>query len=1060
MFPIPTPPDIEPTEGLRQTVARLFPLETMSSRVMPFAAFALKFRGVAFGSLSAKEQMIANWQHGCIETVGGRYSDLLIAHCFLESNPNCAAGDLHDATRKKTALFYEGEKEMQLLRVAILPPDLAKGSRPPTDAEIRYCHTRLLGAIALTIPYRELKSFFHEHYFRHRPSPTAGLSFKTVLLEFSQANGHGIPIYKTVQESGPEHAKSFEVQVTVGRLPNVVASGASKKRAEEAAAEKWLLANARLHLQTKTLEIAHGKRPNRSPFSLDHLPELDGHTMRALRHFGLPDAYGYWLRRALTHPSVRTASHLPEYETNRTTAVFGSYILQAGFSHYLTAHHFSLEQFALHDASIPMLCSKAVSAEALAPLVDRLGIARHVRIGSQTNADRLNYNQRASFLEALTGVRFLAQNPNFDLQLTLGPDLIGHVEEIVSGAKKADDLKSPLSRLQEFAECQHVRMIMEEPIASGPLHQGEFVARIRFTNELSHRTLIIRGGKGASARAARQSLARLILPILAAIHHDFQAARRMSSADLVGKLTDVFLSAAFTAAPKDVIVAQKWRGMGLLGSGLLFAGEFTSFSHWATEAANYLRQSATSLHELESGALVFYQLIGKRRVWDVRSVAQRVVASVKDFATSNEALTKVRSLKQEAFFLQMQDLLRVLSLAAKPKDHQTTLRHTFDGLALLRRRDYQLRYTFDGPDLVVEERDGATIELCSEILDALVVSSSQPQVQVEVHVDLQSDMNTVIIRHISPGPCHAKERLDNSLVVSFLQAERLIDTIRAEGNEVTCVFPQSGVHSFASKARAAVESPFAGLQEESRSALRNILHDLKNQLIGAEIAVVGSTMNRTLALRAQAQASEHLDAACRLAEQFALLSGVLEQPIIAAILVPEFFRRYCTRLFTGLPQSVSLGMPASTENASVWTSERFLESIMDNLVRNSVEAMNGRGSLDLSWEVLQDTSSLVITIRDTGPGIPPDLLNRLLAGQSVSSTKPSGTGVGMLTVVSMVRLLGGKISGTSFPECGTNWTLCIPSLAPKKLDGDTVPTESANLSTESLNYESSSNPLG
>jgi dsRNA-specific ribonuclease/nitrogen-specific signal transduction histidine kinase len=1017
---------------------------------MPFATLALTFRAVAFGSLSSKQRAVINWQHGCIETLGARCSELLLAHCFLEANRNCAAGALHDATRKKTALFYEAEKDMQLLHVAIVPPDLAQSSRTPTDSHIRYCHTRLLGVMALTIPYPELKNFFNQHYFRNRPSPTAGLSFKSVLLEFSQARYHSIPVYKVVEDSGADHAKNFEVEVTVGKVPSVAASGTSKKRAEEAAAEKWLRTNAHALLLRRTVESAHVQKSKLSGFSSDRVVDLDFRMMRALRQFKLSDNCGFWLQRALTHPSLRAARRLPEYEDNHTTAVFGSYILQTGFSHYLAARHFSSEHFELQDASLPLMYSKAASAEALGPIADRLGIMRHVRMGPQTSMESLNNTQRASFLQSLTAVRFLAQSPNFDVELSLGPDLISHFDQVISSAKSAEDLKSPLSRLLEFAACQAVRVEIEEPIASGPSHQADFVARIKFTNEASRHSLVVRGGRGSSGRAARQTLAKVLLPVLSAIHHDFGTARQVSSVDLVDKLAVVFLPAAFAAAPHDVAEAEKWRALGLLGSKLLSAGEFTSFSLWAGEAARYVQQAGLKLQELESNALGFYQFIDNRRAWDVRSVAQAVVASVKLFAKSTDALTKIRSLKQQSFFVQMQELLRVLNLAAKAKHQQTTIRDAFDGLALLRRRDFPLRYTFDGPELAIDERDGATIELCSEILEALSISVDRPEVQVLIQTTAKNDKASVVIRRISDerSLCRSDERLNSSLLISFLKADGFIEAIRAEANAVTCVFPQGRANDFERKAREAVESPFSALAEEPRAALSKLLHDLKNHLIGAEIAVAATPSSRTLALRAQAEASEHLDAACRLADQFALLSGVLGETTITEVSVSEFFRRCCARLFADLPPSIALGVPGGSENASVWTSEQFLDSIIDNLVRNSVEAMNSQGTLNLAWDVLKDTGSLVVNIRDTGPGIPPDVLQRLVDGQSVSSTKTGGTGVGMLTVVSMLRRLGGKITGTSSPTCGTNWTICIPSLRPSTPNEDVVPNEPANLSTE------------
>lgn len=125
--------------------------------------------------------------------------------------------------------------------------------------------------------------------------------------------------------------------------------------------------------------------------------------------------------------------------------------------------------------------------------------------------------------------------------------------------------------------------------------------------------------KGSNGKAARQSLAKSLLPVFSAIHRDFAEARRLTSVDLVDKLALLLLPAAFAAAPQLVKEAEKWRSQGLLGSGLLSAGRFPEFSLWVDEATKYVEQAGASLQELEPGVIRFYRLVNSRRAWDVRS---------------------------------------------------------------------------------------------------------------------------------------------------------------------------------------------------------------------------------------------------------------------------------------------------------------------------------------------------------------------------------------------------------------------------------------------------------
>lgn len=65
-------------------------------------------------------------------------------------------------------------------------------------------------------------------------------NYKSQLLEYSQANGMGIPKYETQVESGPEHDKMFEVGVILKGEMFGVGKGKSKKKAEQQAAKKAL----------------------------------------------------------------------------------------------------------------------------------------------------------------------------------------------------------------------------------------------------------------------------------------------------------------------------------------------------------------------------------------------------------------------------------------------------------------------------------------------------------------------------------------------------------------------------------------------------------------------------------------------------------------------------------------------------------------------------------------------------------------------------------------------------------------------------------------------------
>jgi ribonuclease-3 len=63
-----------------------------------------------------------------------------------------------------------------------------------------------------------------------------GRDYKSALQEYLQARDIGLPVYQVAGEQGPDHRKTFEVEVRVGDEAIAHASGRSKKEAEQEAA--------------------------------------------------------------------------------------------------------------------------------------------------------------------------------------------------------------------------------------------------------------------------------------------------------------------------------------------------------------------------------------------------------------------------------------------------------------------------------------------------------------------------------------------------------------------------------------------------------------------------------------------------------------------------------------------------------------------------------------------------------------------------------------------------------------------------------------------------------
>ena len=105
-----------------------------------------------------------------------------------------------------------------------------------------------------------------------------------------------------------------------------------------------------------------------------------------------------------------------------------------------------------------------------------------------------------------------------------------------------------------------------------------------------------------------------------------------------------------------------------------------------------------------------------------------------------------------------------------------------------------------------------------------------------------------------------------------------------------------------------------------------------------------------------------------------------------------------------------------------------LEEIVYNLIDNAVKYNKQGGRADV--DVRSDEDNVVITVSDTGIGIPAESIDRIFerfyrVDKSHSRTI-GGTGLGLSIVKHGVLLHGGTISVKSTEGCGTTFTLTLP----------------------------------
>lgn len=121
-----------------------------------------------------------------------------------------------------------------------------------------------------------------------------------------------------------------------------------------------------------------------------------------------------------------------------------------------------------------------------------------------------------------------------------------------------------------------------------------------------------------------------------------------------------------------------------------------------------------------------------------------------------------------------------------------------------------------------------------------------------------------------------------------------------------------------------------------------------------------------------------------------------------------------------------------------------LRQIFTNLLTNAFEAMNGSGTIDIVATAIEgedEASStdhatgpmILITISDNGPGIPPEVMDRIFS--PFFTTKPQGSGLGLAIVRKIVDAHDGRIDVGPRPGGGTVFRVTLPVRSQQQLFG-------------------------
>lgn len=180
-----------------------------------------------------------------LEFLGDSILNLIVAEYLYHNYPDAEEGELTKVrsrlvNRKALAAYA---KDIRLSDFILMSNSAAQSVGKGGDTILADTYEAVIAAVYLDGGYDAARRFVERQLLaalRNGSVITSDENYKSMLLEYAQSRGLGIPRYTITREDGPDHDRTFTVNVLLNNEPRGSGSGKNKKEAEQAAASQAL----------------------------------------------------------------------------------------------------------------------------------------------------------------------------------------------------------------------------------------------------------------------------------------------------------------------------------------------------------------------------------------------------------------------------------------------------------------------------------------------------------------------------------------------------------------------------------------------------------------------------------------------------------------------------------------------------------------------------------------------------------------------------------------------------------------------------------------------------
>lgn len=206
----------------------------------------LIFRALTHRSIIGEQNLPRSKSNEQLEFLGDAILDLIVAEYLFLTYPDKPEGELS----KLKSMLVSGNslqsiaEDMQLGDYIIMSENEARNGGRQRGSILEDAFEAVIAAVYLDGGYHEARkyiSYFVLSKIGEMVEQNIDINYKSQLLEYAQSLSMQTPCYEIISESGPDHAKRFEIEVFLSGKPLGRGTGKSKKAAQQNAARESIL---------------------------------------------------------------------------------------------------------------------------------------------------------------------------------------------------------------------------------------------------------------------------------------------------------------------------------------------------------------------------------------------------------------------------------------------------------------------------------------------------------------------------------------------------------------------------------------------------------------------------------------------------------------------------------------------------------------------------------------------------------------------------------------------------------------------------------------------------